>query len=310
MIESFLIMLREGIEAALIVGIILVVLRKTSRRELEFPVYLGIGFAVMASIGAAFALRLLPVNEEAYEGVLYLVSGLFVASMMIWVHRQSATLKHDIESRVYKSVDASGPGGNLRESLALGGFAFLMVFREGAETVMFLSAINLRTDPLMSVIGSVIGLTLAVVFCVMFVKGSLNINLSRFFKITSWILGIFVIQLFISGYYELVEAGVFIEYSSAMAVVKPIHKGSSLITMLIVAAAMAVWFMGSGKQVSGTGGSMVQQKSLRLWALAGTVVILLALSFYFVNYKLPELTGTHETEVTEEHSVENVQSDE
>ena len=185
MIESFLIMLREGIEAALVIGIMLVVLQKTQRRDLEQPVFWGLGLAIIASIGAAYALKHLPVSEEAYEGLIFWVSGIFVASMMWWVHSQSRVLKRNIESRVYRTIDATGSQGNLKEVLGLGAFAFLMVFREGAETVMFLSAMTLKTDPVLSAIGAVVGLGLAVLFCVMFVRGSLHINLSRFFSITS-----------------------------------------------------------------------------------------------------------------------------
>ena len=68
MFESFVIMLREGVEAALVIGIILVVLRRSARRDLERPVFWGLGLACLASVGTAVALNLLPINEEACEG--------------------------------------------------------------------------------------------------------------------------------------------------------------------------------------------------------------------------------------------------
>lgn len=300
MIESFLITLREGIEAALIIGILLVVVQKSGRHNLKRPIFWGLGLAILASVGVAILLKNLPINEEAYEGVLYWVSGIFVASMMVWMHRQAKNLKRDITGRVEQAVDSSALKPLGREVWGLGIFAFLMVFREGAETVMFIFAISLNSDPILSSIGLIAGLIVAVVFCVMFVNGSLNINLRKFFGITGWILGIFIFQLFISGYYEFVEAGVFTEYASIMSFVKPIHKGSSIITMIIVLAAVLVWFLGYDKvEIDRSGISpdelkhllsiQKRQNFIRIGTLASALLILIALSVYFVSYKLPEI---------------------
>lgn len=87
MFESFIIMVREGVEAALVIGILLVALRQSGRRHLERPVYIGVGLAVLASIAAAIALQYLPLSDELYEGTLYWVSTIFVISMMVWMHR-------------------------------------------------------------------------------------------------------------------------------------------------------------------------------------------------------------------------------
>lgn len=184
MFESFVIMLREGVEAALVIGIILVVLRRSERRHLERPVFWGVGLAVLASIGAAVALQLLPINEEAYEGALYWTAAVFVASMMWWMHRNARMLRARIEQRVQRAIGAV-PERSVREAWALGAFAFLMVFREGAETVMFLSAVNLTTDAMLSFIGTLAGLALAIVFAVTFVRGSLHVDLHRFFIVPS-----------------------------------------------------------------------------------------------------------------------------
>lgn len=184
MLESFLIMLREGIEAALIIGILLVVIQRTGRNDLKISVWWGLGVALAASVAAAFMLESLPINEEAYEGMLYWISATFVASMMIWMHRQAGTLKRDITDRVHRTAEAKNRGTGSKEAWGLGIFTFLMVFREGAETVMFLFAINMDTSPLMSLSGVFGGLVLAIGFCILFVNGSLNINLSAFFKVT------------------------------------------------------------------------------------------------------------------------------
>ncbi len=147
MFESFVIMLREGIEAALVIGITLVVLKRSARRDLERAVYGGLGLAIVASVGAAVALSALAISEEIYEGVLYWVSAVFVASMMWWMHRKAKSLHAEIEQRVQHAVETAG---SAKEAWGLGAFAFLMVFREGAEAVMFLSAVNLTTDALLT----------------------------------------------------------------------------------------------------------------------------------------------------------------
>lgn len=220
MFESFVIMLREGVEAALVVGILLVVLRQSGRRHLERPVFLGLGLAVVASIAAAVALRLLPLNEEAYEGVLYSVSAVFVATMMWWVHRNARKLRGQIEQRVRHAAEAT-PERSAKEAWGLGAFAFLMIFREGAETVMLLSAVNLTTEAMFSFIGTLLGLVGAVVFGVMFVRGSLHVSVRRFFAVTEWVLAIFVVQLLINGYHEFSEAGVVPATRRSMALIGP-----------------------------------------------------------------------------------------
>lgn len=240
MFESFVIMLREGVEAALIIGIILVVLRRSGRRDLERPVFWGLGLACLASIGAAVALNSLPINEEAYEGTLYAVSAVFVISMMWWMHRKARSLRAEIEQRVQQAVGAS-PQRNWREAWGLGGFAFLMVFREGAETVMFLSAVNLTTDAMLGFVGTLLGLALAIVFAVMFVRGSLNVNMRRFFTVTEWVLGIFVAQLLINGYHEFSEAGLLPATQQSMAFVGPIVRHNSLFILAIVAIPLFIW---------------------------------------------------------------------
>lgn len=218
MLESFVVMLREGLEIALVAGIIMVVLRKTGRRDLYLPVFLGLASAAIASVGAAIALSLMPVNKGTYEGALYLVSALFVASMIWWMHSKSKTLGKEIEKKV-EGVALSSNNRGLRESIALGMFAFLMVFREGAETVMFLSAINISAGPVSSLTGAGFGAAVSVVFYVLFVRGSLKVNLQRFFVVTEWMLGFFIIQMLLNSYHELSEAGLFpfVQFVDSMA---------------------------------------------------------------------------------------------
>jgi FTR1 family protein len=239
------------------------VLRQSGRRHLERPVFLGLGLAVVASVAAAVALRLLPINGEAYEGALYWVSAVFVGTMMWWVHRNAKKLRTQIEQRVRQAVDAA-PERSAREAWGLGAFAFLMIFREGAETVMLLSAVNLTTQAMLSFIGTLLGLAGAVVFGVMFVRGSLQVNLRRFFAVTEWVLAIFVVQLLINGYHEFSEAGVVPATQRSMALVGPIVRHNSLFILAIVAIPLLVWISGLKKSALVTAGLAEAERRLVL----------------------------------------------
>lgn len=298
MFESFVIMLREGVEAALVVGILLVVLRQSGRRYLERAVFWGLGLAVIASLGAALALRVLPLNEEAYEGALYWVSAGFVGTMMWWVHRHARNLKPQIEQRVRQAVAAS-PERSIREAWGLGAFAFLMVFREGAETVMLLSAVNLSTQAMFSFIGTLLGLAGAVVFGVMFVRGSLNVNLKRFFTVTEWVLAIFVAQLAINGYHEFSEAGVLPATQRSMALVGPIVRHNSLFILAIVAIPLWIWISGLKRPALATEGLAEAQRRLALaraarerfygyGAILSTLIVLASVTVVYAREAAPK----------------------
>jgi FTR1 family protein len=241
MFESFIIMVRESIEAALVIGVLLAVLRQSGRRHLEKPVYIGLTLAILASIGAAIAMHFIEVSDELYAGSLYLVSAAFVITMMVWMHRNARTLRSRIEQRVQHAA-AAAPERSGKEAWALGAFAFLMVFREGAEAVMFLSAVGLTTDALLGFIGSLLGLIVAIVFAVVFVQGSLRVNLRRFFAVTEWVLAIFVAQLLLNGYHEFSEAGIFPATQRSMALVGPIVRNNSLFILAIVGIPLFIWF--------------------------------------------------------------------
>jgi high-affinity iron transporter len=297
MFESFVIMLREGIEAALVVAIILVVLKRSGRRDLERAVFRGVGLAVVASIGAAVALNLLAIDDDAYEGGLYLVSALFVGSMMGWMHRKARSLRADVEQRVRRAA-ATGSARDGKGAWMLGGFAFLMVFREGAEAVMFLSAVNLTTDALLSFIGSVLGLGLAVVFCVMFVRGSLKVNLRRFFTVTEWVLGIFVIQLLVNGYHESAEAGLLPATQKSMALLGPIVRNNSLFILAIVAIPLFIWLsrsrtpaateMATAAEVRLAVAASRREKFYRYGAIATSLLVLTAVGVVYAADSLPK----------------------
>lgn len=290
-------MLREGIEAALVVAIILVVLKRSGRRDLERPVFWGVGLAVIASIGAAVALNLLVIDDDAYDGALYLISAAFVGSMMWWMHRKARSLRADIEQKIQQTVAAS-PQRDRKSAWALGAFAFLMVFREGAEAVMFLSAINLTTDAMLSFIGSLLGLTVAVIFCVMFVRGSLKVDLRRFFTVTEWVLGIFVVQLLVNGYHEFAEAGVLPATQRSMALIGPMVRHDSLFILAIVSVPLFIWLTRSAPSPALDSATAAErrlalavahrEKFYRYGAILTTLLVMAAVGVVYAREVIPQ----------------------
>ncbi len=236
MLEAFVILLREGVEAALILAILFVALRKSGRAHLEPAVHWGLGAALVASVVAGAALARVTFNEEAYEGVLLLVAAAFVGSMMLWMHREGRRLRGKIEAR----VEASAARG-ARGAWALGAFAFLMIFREGAETVLFLSAVRWSTEGLRIWIGAASGLAVAIAFGVLFVRGSLPVDLKRFFSVTEIVLGIFLAQLAFNGYHELAEAGWLPATRETMKFIGPLVRHNALFTLAIVGLPLFIW---------------------------------------------------------------------
>ena len=202
MFQSLVITLREGVEAALILGIVLGYLKKTGRQAWSRYAWWGLATAVTASLAAAYVVHRFEVVEDAYEGWLMLVGAVFVASMVYWMWRTGKRLKEEIESKL--SELSASPSRSAASGLFL--FVFLMVFREGAETVLFLAAVSLRTSELLNFMGGVLGLALAVALGVAFFKGSVKVDLRKFFTVTTMVLFVVAAQLFVSGVHELSEA--------------------------------------------------------------------------------------------------------
>jgi high-affinity iron transporter len=219
MFEALVVTLREGVEAALVVGIIVAFLRREGAERYLGAVWTGIGTAAAASLLGAFVLYRWAVNQEVFEGLLYLGSAVIVGSMMVWMWRHSHSLSGEMKGSLSRIL-AREKTGSVAAGLFL--FTFLMVFREGIETVLFLSALSLSTGGLMAILGVGIGLAAAVAFGVYFVRGSLRIDLGRFFKITGIALGIFIVQLLVNGYHELSEAGWLPANETTMATVGPL----------------------------------------------------------------------------------------
>jgi high-affinity iron transporter len=236
MLQAFIVTLREGVEAALIVGITLAYLGKIGRRELKKPVFAALVSAFLGSIGVAVVMARTQWNQDIFEGWIMLAAAFFVVTMIVFMMKTGRKLKGEIEGKV--SLLA---GKNAWFGLFL--FVFLMVLREGVETVLILSAVSLNSTELMSFMGTLLGVIAAVLFGVMFVKGSVRINLQKFFKITTVILFFVAAQLIISGLHELSENGVLPSSRREMAIIGPIVRNDFFFFVTIVAlAALMVLF--------------------------------------------------------------------
>jgi high-affinity iron transporter len=231
--EALVITLREGIEAALVIGIILTCLRRGGRPNLAKAVFAGLGAGIAASLAGAVVVARLGWAEERYEGWLMLLGAAFVLSMVVWMWRTARGLKREIEQRVASVVERSGAGGAASWGLFL--LTFILVLREGLETVLFLATVNLTTDALLSFAGGVLGLLLAAAFGVALVRGAVRVDLGRFFKVTEIVLLALAAQLFIGGLHELGEAGLIPVGRREMELIGPIVKSEALVFAALLA---------------------------------------------------------------------------
>jgi high-affinity iron transporter len=266
MLQAFIITLREGVEAALIVGLTLAYLAKIGRNDLRKSVYAALAAAFAGSIGIAILLSRLQWNQDIFEGWVMLAAAVFVVTMIVFMMKTGRKLKGQIEGKI---------GLFARDDAWIGLFlfVFLMVLREGVETVLILSAVSLNSSELLSFIGTVLGVAVAISFGVMFVKGSVKVNLQKFFKVTTVILFFVAAQLLVAGLHELSENGVLPSSRQEMAIVGPIVRNDLFffITILVLAALMVLFEMKSRQPVELPPAGAARRKALwtarreRLW---------------------------------------------
>ncbi len=206
MAATFFITLREGLEAALIVGIISAYLVKVGRRDLLPAVLLGVGLAVAlciaVGVGVVSTIGRLPLPVQAtLEGLGALTAVVVVTWMLFWMRRQGRALKGELETQIASALERG-------TTVALVGMAFLAVIREGFETVLFLFAVmGSRGDTMAALVGGAIGLvTAAVIGYAIFAMG-VRINLKRFFTITGTLLIFVAAGLVTYAVAEFTEAG-------------------------------------------------------------------------------------------------------
>src|SRR3990170_7647421 len=157
MFETLTITLREGIEAALVIGIILAYLGKTNKQALKKYVYAGIIMAVAGSIATAIAIQMLLAEwSEFMEGLMFFIAAFFLATMLLWMHSTSKHIRQDVEQGIESALDKW-------QALGVLALTFFMIYREGAEIVLFLSA-TAKEANIVSALEGAAGLSLAVVF--------------------------------------------------------------------------------------------------------------------------------------------------
>jgi high-affinity iron transporter len=232
-LSAFLISLREGVEASLVVGIILVYLSRTGRSHLARFAWYGVATATALSLGVAIALERWRISEDGFEGLLLLVAAIFVITMIVWMNRVARHLKKDIEQKVEEYAIRTGSAAGWGIFL----FVFLMVVREGAELALMLRAVELSTEGLQTWIGTIVGIAAAVAVGVFFFKGTLRVPLHRFFAATSVILMLVAFQLALTGLHELSEAQWLPSSKTEMAIIGPIVRNELFFFVFIFGAA-------------------------------------------------------------------------
>ena len=274
MVQALIVTLREGVEAALVIGIAVAYLAKSGRGHLVRVVYFALAAAILASFAGAAMLQRVTLNQEAVEGYLLLLAAFFVATVVFWMQRTARSLRRRIEQRL-ENISSQQKASALGVFL----FVFFMVFREGMETVLILSAVSWNSADLLTLLGTATGLALAVVFGIVFVRGTVRMDLRKFFRVTSIILGCVVLQLLVTGLHELSEAQVLPSSQREMALVGPIVSNSVFFFVVILAlAALMVLFDWRSRQLdpspAGTASRAEQRKQLwgarkeRFWAVA------------------------------------------
>ena len=236
MLTTFVIGLREGLEAALVVGIIAAFLIQRGHRRALRPMWWGVAAALLLSTAVALALhvanRSLTLRaRETAEGVLTLIAVVGVSYMIVWMRRHSATLRADLESKAGAAFEAGSVA-------AIAAMAFVAVAREGLETAVFLLAIlENSADPFVGATGAAAGVAASAGVGYGIYRGGIAVDLRRFFLVTGVVLVVVAAGLVASAVHELAEAGMIpVLQDRAMdlsSFIRPDSVWSSLLTAFI-----------------------------------------------------------------------------
>jgi len=205
MLPSFLLSLREGLEAALIIGIISVSLRKLNRPELGQAVWGGVTAAIVVSLAVAILLNIVGaeiqgMGESIYEAVTMLSAAILLTGMIFWMQRQSRVMKTNLEAKLRLAAGQQG-----RPALFM--VAFLAVVREGVELALYLLAARLATNPLETIAGTSLGLASAALIGWILFTSTHRLSLTWFFRVTNVLLLFFAAGLVGLGVHALNEIG-------------------------------------------------------------------------------------------------------
>lgn len=207
MVGAFLITIREGLEAALIIGIILAYLARTGNRQGFKQVWIGTSLGGLVSLAAGAVVylaagELKSPGEEIFEGSAMLLAAGMLTWMIFWMRKQAINIKAHLQAQIQSALSKGS-------SFALIAIVFLAVVREGIETVLFLFAATRTTEaPLASTAGGLLGLASAAAIGYLIYKGASGFNIKVFFNVTSVILVFFAAGLLAHGIHELNEVGI------------------------------------------------------------------------------------------------------
>jgi len=205
MLPSYLLSLREGIEAALIVGIVLGALRQMRRTELVPAVWFGtLSAAALSLLGGilltTFGLSFEGAAEQIFEGITMILAAALLTWMIFWMSRTARTLKSDIEANVHRAAFGTG-------KRAVFFVAFIAILREGIELALFLTASVFATNTLQTLIGAILGLGTAILLGWSIFAAILRLDLRRFFQVTGFLLILFAAGIVAHGVHEFNEVG-------------------------------------------------------------------------------------------------------
>jgi high-affinity iron transporter len=204
MLQAFVITLREGLEAFLIVAISLAYLRKSGRAELVPAVRWGIALSVLISIAGALLFQR-AANHALWEGILCLAAAISVASLTVHMWRTARRIKREIEGHLHASTMKTGTAAFIGVFL----FTLLMITREGMETALLMGTLLFQIKSISVITGAAVGTLLAALVAWLWSHYGHRVNLALFFQVTAVFLLVFVVQLLIYGFHELMEANIF-----------------------------------------------------------------------------------------------------
>ncbi|HLG60139.1 MAG TPA: FTR1 family protein [Vicinamibacterales bacterium] len=260
MLQAFIITLREGLEAFLIVAISLAYLRKTGRPQLVSAVHWGIGVAMLLSIGAAMLFQRAN-NQALWEGVLALTAAVLVSSLIVHMWRHAKRMKKDIERHLESSALKVGTKALIGVFL----FTLLMITREGMETALLMGTLLFQESGTNILAGAVAGTICAAFVAWLWSRYGHRVNLALFFQVTALFLAVFVLQLLIYGFHELTEANIF-PYSEplhwATEPYGPDGRYGQFLSYLLLALPLA-WLAFAGLFGSKRGAVSMQQTAAR-----------------------------------------------
>jgi len=204
-IPAFLLSFREGLEAALILGIVLSALHRMGRPEQGRMVWLGAGSAAILSLGMGMGFYALGIGfegraEEIFEGLAMLLAAGVLTWMIFWMERQGRSIQAELEQDVRRAASSGG-------RWALFSVAFLAVWREGIELALFLTAATFSATAAATLVGGLLGLAAAVLAGWLLFATTTRLNIRTFFRVTSILLIFFAAGLVAQGVHELNEAG-------------------------------------------------------------------------------------------------------